>query len=386
MNFDLNDEQRMLKESIDSVIADQYGFEQRRQYAQDERGFSTAMWNQFAELGLLALPFSEADGGFDAGPVERMIVAEAFGRGLVLEPYFATVILGGGALRFAGNDAQRAQWIPQIVDGSLLLAFAHTEIEARYELAHVSTTAKKDGDGWILNGRKAVVWHGDSADQLIVSARVGGDVADRDGLALFIVDAKAAGVTRAPYKTHDGLRAADIAFDDVRVGADALLGTAGAAFPVIERVAHEAIAFMAAEAVGAMEAALHITVDYLKTRNQFGVTLNTFQALQHRCAEMFVAAEQSRSMAIFAAMSVAGDDAVARAKAMSATKVQIGKSGNFVGKQAIQVHGGIGVTEEYVIGHYFKRLTAMETIFGDTDYHLAALAQAGGLVAAERSF
>lgn len=384
MNFDLNDEQRLLKDSIDRVIADQYGFEQRRHYAREDGGWSRPMWAQFAELGLLALPFDEADGGFGGGAVEKMIVAEAFGRGLVLEPYFATVILAGSALRFGANESQRAQWIPSIVEGSLLLAFAHTEIAARYELAHVATRAQRDGDGWVLSGNKCVVWHGDCAQQLIVSARLQGDVADRDGIALFIVDADAAGITRAPYRTHDGLRAANIALNDVRVSNDALIGAAGDAFPIIERVAHEAIAFMAAEAVGAMEAALQITVDFLKTRQQFGVALSTFQALQHRCAEMFVAAEQSRSMAIFAAMRVADDNAIERAKAMSATKVQIGKAANFVGKQAIQVHGGIGVTEEYVIGHYFKRFTAMETIFGDTDFHLAALAKAGGLIGAER--
>jgi alkylation response protein AidB-like acyl-CoA dehydrogenase len=313
-----------------------------------------------------------------------MIVAEAFGRGLVLEPYVATVILAGSALRFGASDAQRAQWLPGVIDGSLLLAFAHGEVDARYDLAHVATRAERDGDGWVISGRKAVVWHGDCADKLIVSARVGGDTASPDGIALFMVDAVAAGVSRAPYRTHDGLRAADIGLEEVRVGGDALIGQAGAAFPIIERVSHEAIAFMAAEAVGAMNAALDITVEYLKTRQQFGVVLSSFQALQHRCAEMFVATEQARSIAIFAAMRVADEVAAERARAMAATKVQIGKSANFVGKQAIQVHGGIGVTEEYVIGHYFKRLTVLETIFGDTDHHLAALARAGGLIDAER--
>lgn len=384
MNFDLNDEQRMLKESIDSVIADQYSFEQRRQHAQDSRGWSRTMWSQFAELGLLALPFAEADGGFDGGPVERMIVAEAFGRGLVLEPYFATVILAGSALRFGASDAQRARWVSQVTDGSLLLAFAHGEVDARYDLAHVATTAVRDGDDWLISGRKAVVWHGDCADKLIVSARVSGDTASPDGIALFMVDSDAAGLTRAPYRTHDGLRAADIGLDQVRVGSDSLIGSAGGAYPIIERVSHEAIAFMAAEAVGAMEAALNITVEYLKTRQQFGVVLSSFQALQHRCAEMFVATEQARSIAIFAAMRVDDDNALERTRAMAATKVQVGKSASFVGKQAIQVHGGIGVTEEYVIGHYFKRLTVMETIFGDTDHHLAALARAGGLIGTER--
>lgn len=384
MNFDLSDEQRLLRDSVDRLIAERYGFEQRRQYARAPQGWSRELWTAYAELGLLGLPFVEADGGFGGTPVETMILFEAFGRGLILEPYFATVILGGGALRCAASAAQRAALIPRIVDGSLLLALAHGERQARYDLSNVETQARRDGDGWLLNGAKSVVWHGDCADKLIVSARVAGAARDRDGIALFIVDAAADGVERAGYRTQDGRRAADIRLCDVRVDADAVLGEPGQGLAIIERVAQYAIAALAAEAVGAMQAALDITVGYLKTRSQFGVTLNTFQALQHRAAEMFIATEQARSIALYAALMADAEDAPERAKALAAAKVQIGKSGNFVGKQAIQLHGGIGVTEEYVVGHYFKRLTVLESQFGDTDFHLAALARAGGFIPAQR--
>jgi len=384
MNFDLSDEQRLLQDSVNRLIAERYGFEQRNRYAREAEGWSRALWAAYAELGLLGLPFTEADGGFGGTPVETMILFEAFGRGLILEPYFATVVLGGGALRRAASAAQRAALIPAISDGSLLLALAHGERQARHDLSNVETKAQKTADGWVLNGAKSVVWFGDCADQLVVSARTAGTSRDRDGISLFIVDAAAGGVERAGYRTQDGRRAADIRLRDVRIGADALLGEAGRGFEVIEYVAQHAIAALAAEAVGAMQAALDITVGYLKTRSQFGVTLNTFQALQHRAAEMFIATEQARSMALYAALMADSDDATERANALAAAKVQIGKSANFVGKQAIQLHGGIGVTEEYVVGHYFKRLTVLESEFGDTDFHLAALARAGGFISAQR--
>jgi pimeloyl-CoA dehydrogenase small subunit len=382
MNFDLSDEQRMLKASVDRLIAERYDFESRKTYAARPEGWSRELWAQFAEMGLLALPFSEEDGGFGGGPVETMLVMEAFGRGLVLEPYLATVILCGNLLRLGASAAQRAELIPRIADGSLLLAFAHSEAQARFDLADIATRARQEGDAWVLDGAKRWVLHGGSADQLIVPARVSGDRRDRDGIALFLVDAKAAGVARRGYTVQDGTRAADVTLSKVRVPAAALIGTAGAALPLIERVVDIATAAICTEAVGTMDKTTAITVDYLKVRKQFGVTIGSFQALQHRAVDMLVAVEQARSMALFATMMADESDAAERARSISAAKVQIGKSARFVGTQGVQLHGGIGVTEECHVGHYYRHLTVLEILFGDTQHHLAAFARAGGLLSA----
>ncbi len=337
---------------------------------------------QYAELGLLGLPFGEDHGGFGGGPVETMIVMEAFGRALALEPYLATVVLGGGFIRHGASDAQRGAILPKIADGSLRLAFAHTERQSRYDLADVATTAKRDGDGWIVDGNKGVVLHGDTADSLIVTARTAGDCRDRSGIGLFLVDAKAMGVTRRGYPTQDGLRAAEVSFANVRVGAADVIGDPANALPLVECVVDQAMAALCAEAVGAMAEMHALTVDYLKTRKQFGVPIGNFQVLQHRAADMFVAFEQARSMAMFATMMAQEDDAAERRKAIAAAKVQIGRSGRFIGQQAVQLHGGVGMTMESKVGHYFKRVTMIDMMFGDADHHLARLAEAGGLVAA----
>jgi pimeloyl-CoA dehydrogenase small subunit len=380
MDFDYSDEQKMLKEGVERLINQRYQFEDRKKYLKEEPGYSKAMWAQYADMGLLGLPFEERYGGSGGGAVETMIVMEAFGRGLILEPYLATVVLGGGAVRLAGNEAQRAAILPRIADGSLRLAFAHSEPESRYDLADVSCTARRDADGWLIDGAKSFVAHGDRADKLIVSARIAGDRSSREGIALFLVDPQAAGVSIRGYPTQDGLRAAGIRLAGVKVGSSDALGDPGKAAAVIERVVDGALAAMAAEAVGAMSAAHEITLDYLKTRKQFGVAIGSFQALQHRAVDLFVQLEQARSMAYFATMSVDDPDPAERAKAISAATVQIRKSGKFIGQQCIQLHGGIGMTLEYKIGHYFKRFTAMESTFGDTDHHLAALARTGGLI------
>lgn len=378
MDFDLSDEQRLLQDSVERLIADEYGFEQRKALGKSEAGYSDAMWAKFAELGFLGLPFAEDDGGFGGGPVETMILMEAFGRGLVLEPYLATVVLGGGFLRHGGNAAQKAALIPAVAAGELKLAFAHTEAQSRYDLNAVETTARRDGGGWILDGRKGVVLHGDSADKLFVTARIGGGPRDRGGIGLFLVDAGASGVSRQGYATQDGLRAAEVTLAGVRVGADGVFGED--ALTLVERVVDEAIAAIAAEAVGAMAATQALTIDYLKTRKQFGVAIGSFQVLQHRGSEMFIALEQARSMAMLATMMAAEDDAAERRKAVAAAKIQIGRSARFVGQQAVQLHGGIGMTMEYAVGHYFKRLTMIDTMFGDADHHLERLAAAGGLM------
>ena len=377
MDFDLTDEQRLLKDSVDRLIADHYAFEQRKKYMAESTGWSPAVWNQYAELGLLGLPFEETHGGFGGGAVETMIVMEAFGRGMVLEPYFATVILGGGLLRRAGSDALRAALVPQIVAGKLKLAFAHIERQSRYDLADVGSTARKDGDGYVLDGAKSIVLHGDCADKLLVTARVSGNRRDRNGVGLFLVDAGATGVTRRGYPTQDGLRAAEVTLSGARVAADAVLGTD--ALPAIEHVVDEAIAALCAEAVGCMQAMHETTLEYLKTRQQFGRPIGSFQVLQHRSVDMLVALEQARSMAMFAAVMAAEEDANERRRAIAAAKVQIGRSGKHVGQEAIQLHGGIGMTMEYKVGHYFKRMTMIDMLFGDADAHLQTLAKLGGL-------
>ncbi len=379
MDFDFTDEQRLLKDSVDRFVADRYAFEARKAVLASEAGWSPAIWAQLAELGLLAVPFAEDEGGIGGGPTETMIVMEAFGRGLVVEPYLPTVVLAGGLLRHGGSDAQRAEHIPKIVEGRATMALAQVERGSRYDLHDVSTTAKRDGEGWVLSGEKGVVLHGEGADTLVVSARTAGGRRDRNGIGLFLVDGRAAGVSRSGYPTQDGMRAAEIGLENVRVGPDCVIGDPEGGLPILERVADEAIAAVAAETVGILAEMQAITVDYIKTRKQFGVAIGSFQALQHRAADMVVATEQVRSMAYYATMMSGSDDPAERAAAMSATKVQVGRSGRFVGQQAIQLHGGVGVTMEYRIGHYFKRMTMIEAFLGDADHHLARLADGGGL-------
>jgi pimeloyl-CoA dehydrogenase small subunit len=379
MDFDLTEEQRLLQESVGKLIADEYDFEKRKAYSKETAGYSAARWAQFAELGLLGLPFPERLGGSGGTPVETMIVMEAFGRGLVLEPYLATVILGGGLLRLAGSPAQQQELIPAIAAGKLRLAFAYAERQSRYDLADVAATARSAGGGYVLNGQKGVVLHGDSADRFIVTARTAGGERDAEGVSLFLVDARTDGVSVQGYPTVDGLRAAEIGFRDVKLGPDALVGVKDQALPVISRVTDGAIAAVAAEAVGTMTAMHELTVEYLKTRRQFGVPIGSFQALQHRAVDMLVSLEQARSMAYLATMMADSRDAAERRRMISAAKVQIGRSARFVGQQAIQLHGGIGMTMEYKVGHYFKRASMIDTLFGDADHHLAIVARAGGL-------
>ncbi len=377
MDFDLTDEQRLLKDSVDRLIADKYQFAQRKAYAAEPGGFSAKIWGEYAELGLLGLPFEETLGGFGGGPVETMIVMETFGRGLVLEPYFATIILGGGLLRRAGSPALRGALVPQIAAGKLKLALAHIERHSRYDLHDVMTTARKDGSSWVLDGIKSVVLHGDCADRILVTARTGGAQRDRDGVGLFLVDVNTPGVTRRGYPTQDGLRAAEVTLAGVRVGADGVLGES--MLPAVEHVIDEAIAALGAEAVGTMQVMNETTLEYLKTRKQFGRTIGSFQALQHRAVDMFNALEKARGMAMFATVMASEENPVERRRAISAAKVQIGRSGRHIGQEAVQLHGGIGMTAEYSVGHYFKRMTMIDQMYGDADSHLSNLARMGGL-------
>jgi pimeloyl-CoA dehydrogenase small subunit len=381
MDFDLNDEQRQLKDSVERLLADNYGDLTRRfGFQKEPHGYSAGLWQRYAGLGLLGVPFAEEHGGLGQGLTETMIVAEAFGKALAIDPYLATVVLAGGVLRHAGNEALLRTLVPPIVEGKLTLALAHQERQARYDLADVATTARSEGDGaYTLHGEKSVVVSGDGADRLIVTARVSGARTDRSGIGLFLIDPKANGVSRRGYPTQDGMRACDVTFSAVKIAPEAVVVAPDRGLAVLERVVDEGIAALSAEAVGAMGALHELTVDYLKTRKQFGVPIGSFQVLQHKSVDMFTALEQARSMAYFATMMAGEENAKERRKAISAAKVQIGRSARLVGETAIQLHGGIGMTMEYKAGHYFKRLTMIDLAFGDADHHLRELARAGGL-------
>jgi pimeloyl-CoA dehydrogenase small subunit len=380
MDFDLTEEQRLLQDSVARLLGDKYGFEQRKAYIKSPDGWSRDIWGQFAELGLLGLPFGEDEGGFGGGPVETLLVAEQIGRFITLEPWMSTVVIGGGFLRHGAAQELRNELVPQIASGEMLLAFAQVERQSRYDLFDVATTAKRDGDGWVINGRKGYVVHGDSADRLIVTARVAGGQRDLKGIGVFLVDAKGPGVERRGYRTVDGQRAAEVEFSNVR--ALAVLGNPEDGLPLVDQVVDESIAALAGEAVGAMQAVHDMTIDYMKTRQQFGRPIGSFQALQHRAADMLVALEQARSMSYFAAISSEERNPAERRKSMAAVKVQIGRSARFVGQQSIQLHGGIAMTIEYAAGHYFKRLTVNDAMFGDADHYVRYLSETGGLVAA----
>ncbi len=373
MDFDLTDDQRLLTDSVNRLLGDQYTFEKRKAFQKAPEGWSTTLWAQYAELGLLGLPFAEEFGGFGGGAVDVMLLMQAFGRHLVLEPYLATVVLGGTAIKLAGSAEQQGDILPGVAEGSTKLAFAHYERQSRYDIADVLTTAKANDGGYVLEGAKSVVLHGDSADKLIVSARTSGGRDDAGGISLFLVDGGAEGLARRGYTLRDGSRAAEISLSGVKVSKDNLLGQVDNALPVIERVVEAGIAATSAEVIGTMETMQAMTLDYLKTRVQFGKPIGENQALQHRAAEMLVAMEQGRSMAMLAAMMVDEPDAAERQRNISMAKVGVGQSGRFVSQNAVQLHGGIGMTEEYAVGHFFRRVMVIEHMFGDTAYHLDKL-------------
>lgn len=378
MDFEFSEEQQLLKDSIEGLLTDKYDFESRKKFLASSDGWSREIWKQYAELGILGLPFAEEHGGINGGPVETMIVMETIGKALALEPYLPTVVLAGGFLRRFGTDAQKNNYLPQIAEGKITGAFAHTERKSRYDLFDVKTTAKPSGSGFTLDGQKSVVLNGDQADFMIVTARVSGNQRDKGGLGLFIVDAKANGVSRRGYRTVDGLSAAEVQLSGVKVDADQTIGKPGAAYLLIEQVVDDGIAALCGEAVGILSALTEATTDYLRTRKQFGINIGSFQVLQHRNVEMLIAAEQAKSMAFLATMMVNEQNAVQRHKTISAAKTQIGRSAQFVGEQAIQLHGGIGMTMELKVGHWFKRATAIDIQFGDADYHLEQFGNMGG--------
>ena len=368
MDFNFTEEQSMLRDTVTSFLQDRYDFDKRRKMITSDAGRDPAIWEAFAnELGILGAPFSEDLGGLGGGAIENMIVMEEFGKALVVEPYLGTVVIGGGFLKHSGY-AGAADLIGGIIEGKVIIAFAYAEPQGRYTWSDLKTTAKKEGSGYVLNGHKAVVIGAPWATHLIVTARTGGGQRDESGVSVFIVDRTAKGVVTRDYPTVDGQRASEVYFENVSVSADALIGAEGAGLPLVNKVLDEATAASCAEAVGAMRQLHTGTLEYARQRKQFGVPIASFQVLQHRMVDMFMNVEQSVSMTYMANIKV--DDDAERAKAVSAAKVQIGKACKFVGQNAIQIHGGMGMTDELAIGHYFKRATMIEGLYGSVDHHL----------------
>ena len=370
MNFSLDEEQRLLRDSAERFVRETCPLERRRALVAGEPGYSERSWRQMAQLGWLGVNVPEAFGGTGASPVQTMVLMEAFGAGLVPEPYLPSVVLGANLVSMAGSEAQKQDILPALVAGELKLAFAWVEAQSGYDLFDVETTATRRDGGYVIDGAKGVVLGAATADRLIVSARTGAGSRDRDGIGLFLVDRGAGGVTLRDYRTVDGLRAAEVAFEAVMVGEDAVLGDPRNALPVIEAVSERAIAALCAEAVGVMDVIVRSTAEYLKTREQFGRPIGTFQVLQHQFTDMLMASEEARSMMQVATLRLGERDACVRAKAVSGAKHLAGRHGRLIGQRAIQLHGGMGMSEEMAVGHYFKRLTMIDVLFGDEAYHL----------------
>ena len=368
MNFEHTEERRMLADSLNRFIAEQYTFAARDRIAASPEGMSTAFWEKFAELGVLGALVREEDGGFGGGGFDIAVVFEALGRGLVVEPLLGSAVLAAEAIAHAGSAPQRAL-LDGIVDGSTIAAFAHDEPGSHYEMARVGTRAERSGDGWTIHGAKSVVAQGEAADVFVVSARIAGEVDDEAGIALFVVPRGAAGLTVTGTPSIDGGRVAELVFDHVAVGADAILGAPGAGYATLERAIGRGVLALCAESLGAMEAAKTATLDYLRTRKQFGMVIGSFQALQHRMADLLLEIEQARSSVINAAAALDGDR-LAREKALSAAKMSIGRIGTLVAEECIQLHGGIGMTWELPLAHYAKRLVMIDHQLGDEDHHL----------------
>jgi pimeloyl-CoA dehydrogenase small subunit len=374
MNFDLTEEQQLLADSLKRYLANEYSIDARAKIVDSPTGSSEAVWAAFAEMGLLGVPFAEEHGGFGGTAVDVMLVMEALGEGLVVEPYWVNVGLAGRLVARGGSVAQQKRILPELIQGKHRLAFAHTERAARYDLRHVATRAKRSGAGFVLEGEKRAVLHGASADTLIVSARTSGGDTDSAGISLFLVDRAAPGVTVKEYRTIDELRAADVWLSGVSVGAEAQLGDEGRALPLIEDAADYATALLCAEAVGAIRFANEATLEYLKTRRQFGVPIGSFQALQHRMVDMVISYEQARSMACLACVKVDGAPPAERRHAVSAAKIKVADACRHVSQEAVQLHGGMGMTEELKISHTFRRLTMIAQTFGDAEHHLERFA------------
>lgn len=375
MDFALTEEQQLLKDSVERFLQKNYSFERRRQQIAERQASAPEVWQGLASLGLLGLPFPEESGGFGGGAVETMLVMEALGRHLCLEPYLSSIVLAGGLIELGAAPWQKGILLPRIIDGSMLLALAHYEPGSRYAPEHVAARAAPDGNNWILTGEKTLVLHGSIAEKLLVSARTAGRDDEAAGVTLFIVECDEESLGGQEYPLFDGTRALDVQLNGVRVGPESVIGTLNKAMPLIDLALDRALAALCAEAVGVMGRLQEMTVEYLKTRQQFGVPIGRFQALQHRAVDMLIQVEQARSMALLAAGKVDGGDRYERRRAVSAAKEFIGRAGKFVGQQAIQLHGGMGMTDELAVGHYFKRLAAIDILFGDSAWQRRQFAQ-----------
>ena len=382
MDFNFKEEQLQFADALKRWIAKDYSFDARMKIMHSDAGVSDAAWSTLAELGMTALPVPEQQGGFNGSAVDMYVVMKELGRGLVIEPYFATV-LGAQFLKRGAADGAHAGLLEQVAAGELKLACALHEKQSRHDLTDIATTATADGGAYVIDGAKTVVVHGAEAGQLIVSTRSSGGQRERDGISLFVVPADAAGVTIHGYRSLDGQRAANIRFDQVHVEATALIGAIGAGWDTLDACADYGAALLCAEALGAMEALFDATLDYLKTRTQFGAPIGKFQVLQHRMADMFIHLEQARSMALLAAVKADADDADERRRAVSAAKYRIGEAARFIGQQAVQLHGGMGVTNELPAAHYFKRLTTIGLSLGDGDHHLRRFMEQAGFQGAQ---
>ncbi len=373
MDFSLNEVQEMLADSIDKFIENEYAFDTRQKYAASEAGYSDEVWKMIAELGWTAVTFSEEDGGFDGNQIDIMVMMQRFGRGLVVEPYLANIILAGGILKRVGTAKQKERWLHAIMAGELQATLAFTEPQARYDLANIATTATADGDGWILNGKKAFVLNGGTSELVLIPARTAGEPGDEEGISLFAVPADADGVSLHAYHTVDGMRAAELTLSDVQVRADDVLGEIGEGFAALDATIDDAILAVCAEGIGIMHVLKDKTIEYSKNRSQFGVPIGSFQALQHRMVDMLTACEQAQSLLLWTAITcAAGDDQSKRA--ISSLKYLVSTSGQTLGEEAVQLHGGMGVTWDLDVAHYFKRLTAIGQLFGNADWHLDRLA------------
>jgi alkylation response protein AidB-like acyl-CoA dehydrogenase len=380
MNFEHTQERRMLADSLNRFIAEQYSFEKRDRIAASAHGFSTEIWQQFAELGVIGALFREADGGFGGAGFDIAVVFEALGRGLVVEPLLGSAVLAGEAIAAAGNAAQKAV-LDDLIAGTTIAALAHDEPDSYYELARVHSRAERSATGWVLSGAKAVVLQGEQSDLFVISARTAGAVDDESGISLFLVPAQTPGLVVRGYSAIDGGRAAELTFDGVALGADALLGVEGQGYATLERAIGRGVLALCAEALGAMEAARAATLEYLRTRKQFGVFIGSFQALQHRMADLLLEIEQARSAVINAAAVLDGDR-LTRERALSAAKFSIGRIGALVSEESIQLHGGIGMTWELPLAHYAKRLVMIDHQLGDEDHHLQRYIALGKQLAA----
>jgi len=367
MNFNLSEEQNMLKDSVSRFVQNQYDFDTRRKIVASDEGFSRENWQTFAELGWLSIPFTEAQGGFGGSVLDTMVVMEEMGKGLVAEPFIATVLLFGGLLSKSSNSASHNATIQQIIDGEVQGAFAYLERQSRFEMTDIKTTATKNNNGYTLNGEKTVVFNGTSADKIIVSARTSGDQFDQQGISLFMVDANSQGIEKTNYRLMDGQCVANIVLNDVQVSADQLIGEVDKAYPLMQAVINDVMIAICAEAFGIMQVLNTTTIEYAKTRKQFGVAIGSFQALQHRMVDTFMACEQTQSLLLRAAGSLAAGNDESELDTL-ALKVMVGRAGKLIGGEAIQIHGGMGITDELNIGHYVKRLMMINTTFGDADY------------------